>query len=84
MYRTKTADGVFTGTAKPDLATLNKLNYKTYEMNQRFGDYFKPVLLSGNEKTYMCPLLYLFINSRAREIFINSNLNNSNAKKASS
>ena len=37
MYRTKTADGVFTGTAKPDLATLNKLNYKTYEMNQRFG-----------------------------------------------
>ena len=80
MYRTKTADGVFTGTAKPDLAILNRLNYKTYEMNQRFGDYFKPVLLYGNEKTYMCPLLYLFINSRVRKIFINSNLNNSNAE----
>lgn len=76
MYRTKTADGVFTGTAKPDLAILNKLNYKTYEMNQRYGDYFKPVLLYGNEKTYMCPLFCLFINSRARQIFINSNLNN--------
>ena len=82
MYRTKTADGVFTGTAKPDLAILNRLNYKTYEMNQRFGDYFKPVLLYGSEKTYMCPLLYLFISSKARQIFINNNLNNSDVEYA--